>query len=254
MRSTLVAAVVLAAAPAYASPDDLVGRPLVLDAGAVELRLTAELGVQREVFARPLSFAPDAWWGLAPDWTVGVIHSSASVDRIDSGATLCVRDTAISPCDRVYRGGGLDVRYSARTGALAVAPRVRLLVRDIDPFKPAVTLGVLARWTRGRFAVTSDPYVRLPLANHELGNRAALSIPLWFAVQPARGWLIAVHTGFDADVIVLRDGSHGPFGLGVTARLTHEIDLGVEAGWARLFGPQYDAKQGTVMITADWHR
>jgi hypothetical protein len=53
---------------------------------------------------------------------------------------------------------------------------------------------------------------------------------------------------------VLRDGSHSPLGLGVTTRLTREIDLGVEAGWARLLGPQYDAKHGAVLVTAGWRR
>src|SRR5690242_2928985 len=131
-----------------------------------------EVGVQQTAFARPLSFAPDAWWGIASRWTLGLIHSTASVDQIDAGASFCVRHSAVAPCDRLYRGSGLDLRWGAIDGAWALAPRVRLLVRDVDPFKPAVTLGALARWTRGRFAIASDPYVRLPLANHELGNRA----------------------------------------------------------------------------------
>jgi hypothetical protein len=239
---------------AQADPNDLVARPLVLDEGAVDLRLAVEVGVQRVTFARPLSFAPDAWWGASPRWTIGLIHSSASVDRIDAGATFCVRESAVPSCNRLYRGSGLDVRVSAVTGALAVAPRLRLLVRDVEPFKPAVALGAQLRWTGGRFAIASDPYVRLPLANGEQGNRTALSIPLWLAVQPAHGWMITLHTGFDVDLAVFRDGSYGPFGLGVTHRVTREIDLAIEAGWARLLGPQYDAKHGAIAITVGWRR
>jgi hypothetical protein len=259
-RSTLMAALVLTAAaraePVRADPDehDMVGRPLVLPAGSVDLRLTAEIGVERTTFGRPLSFAPDAWWGVAPRWTIGLIHSSASVDRIDAGASFCVRESVVPVCNRLYRGGGIDLRFGARAGALAVAPRLRVIVRDLSPARPATTLGALVRWTRGRFAVACDPYLRLPLANRTRGNRAAISIPLWLAVQPARGWMITLHTGFDADLIVLRDGSHSPFGLGVTTRLTREIDLGIEAGWARLLGPQYDAKHGAVLVTAGWRR
>jgi hypothetical protein len=243
-----------ARARADAGPDDLVARPLVLDDQGLDLRLSVEVGVQRVAFARPLSFAPDAWWGLSPRWTLGLIHSSASVDRIDAGATFCVRESSVPTCDRRYRGSGLDARFGAVAGAFAVAPRVRLLVRDIEPFKPAATLGALVRWTRGRFAITGDPYVRLPLANAEQGNRTALSFPLWLAVQPARGWMVTAHTGFDVDVAVLRDGGYGPFGVGVTRRLTPQLDLAVEAGWARLLGPQYDAKHGAVVITVGWHR
>jgi hypothetical protein len=183
-----------------------------------------------------------------------VIHSSASVDQIDAGATLCVRDLPIPACSHAYRGSGVDVRYSARVGALAIAPRARVLVRAIDPFKPAVTLGALVRWVRGRFAIASDPFVRVPLANAELGNRAALSIPLWLAVQPAAGWMLAVHTGFDADLAVIGDGSHNPFGVAVTARVTRELDVALELGWPRLFGPQYDARVGAILLAVDWRR
>jgi hypothetical protein len=250
----LAVALVLACAQAAAAPDDLVARRLVLDEGAVDLRLTAEIGVRRGEFARPLSFAPDAWWGVARDWTIGVIHSDASVDQIDAGATFCVRDSSVPACSHLVRGSGLDVRFGALAGGFAIAPRARFLVRDVDPFKPALTLGALVRWTRGRFAIASDPYVRVPLANHDLGNRASLSIPLWLAVQPARGWMLSAHTGFDADFAVFRDGSHGPFGLGVTASVTREVDLALEVGWARLLGPQYDAKVGAILIAAGWRR
>jgi hypothetical protein len=251
----LAVAVVLVITPAHAAPpDDMVNRPLVLDAGALEVRLTAEINVQQRLIGRPLSLSPDAWWGISPRWTIGVIHSDASVDQIDSTATLCVRQSDISTCNRLYRGGGLDLRFDALAGPLAVAPRVRALIRDIDPFKPAIALGALVRWTRGRFAITSDPYVRLPLANRTLGNRAAVFIPLWFAVQPAARWELAVHTGYDADIAVLRDGTHGPFSLIASTYLTPELDVSVEAGWAHLLGPQHDARHGTVMLAAGWHR
>jgi hypothetical protein len=256
VHSLLVAAtmVVLVVTPAYADPDDLVARPLVLDDHTVEVRLTAAINVQPRLIGKPLSLSPDAWWGISPRWTVGVIHSSASVDQIDAGATLCVRQSDISTCKRLYHGSGLDVRFSAVGGPLAVAPRLRVLLRDIDPVKPAIALGALVRWTRGRFAITSDPYLRLPLANRDLGNRAALFVPIWFVVQPARGWALALHTGYDAEIALLRDSAHGPVGLAALTRLTREIDLGLEAGWAQLLGPQHDGRHGTVMITGGWRR
>jgi hypothetical protein len=254
--ATLGAAAVLAIAsvsPACAEPDEWVARPLVLAAGAVDLRLTAEIDVRRQATTQLLSLAPDAWWGISPRWTLGIIHSDASVDQLATGASFCVRQSEGSMCDRLYRGGGLDVRFDALAGQLAIAPRLRFLIRNIEPFKPAVTLGALARWTYGRFAITSDPYVRLPLANHALGNRAALSLPLWLAIQPGTGWEIALHVGFDADFVVLRDGWHGPVALNVVARVTREVDVGVEAGWGSLLGPQHDAKHGAILITTGWH-
>lgn len=250
----LAAASTLAASIAHASPDDLVGRPLVLDDGGVELRLTIEMGIQQRQRARPLSFAPDAWWGASRHWTIGVIHSARSVDQIDAGGSLCVRDSSPSLCSGRYRGSGFDVRYGARSGSVAIAPRVRLLLRDIDPAKPAITLGSLMRWQRGRFAIQGDPYLRLPLGNGDRGNRSAIVIPLWLAVQPARGWLFALRSGFDADLAVVGDGWHGPLSLAVTTRITRAVELAIEAGWPRLLGPQYDAKQGAVHVALGWRR
>ncbi|HEY0479013.1 MAG TPA: hypothetical protein VGD37_15950 [Kofleriaceae bacterium] len=250
-------ATMLAAPLARAEPDDVIddviARPLVLAHGAVELRLTAEINVQPREVGQPTSLAPDAWWGVSPRWTLGLIHSDVSVDQIATSASFCVRQSEISACNRLYHGSGLDVRYGALAGDLAIAPRMRLLIRDIDPIKPAITLGALARWTRGRFAITIDPYVRLPLANHKEGNRAAIFFPLWFAIQPATGWALAMHTGFDADVVVLRDGGRVPMALELTARVTPDIDLGVTAGWGGLFGPQHDGKHGTLMLAVGWH-
>ena len=225
----------------------------MLDEGALELRLTAEINVQRDAVGRPLSLSPDAWWGISPRWTIGLIHSSASLDRFESGATFCVRQNDSAACHQLYRGSGVDVRFSALAGHLALAPRARLVIRDLDPFKPVVTLGALVQWSHGRFAIAGDPYVRLPLANHRRGNRAELALPIWFTVQPARGWAIALHTGYISDFVVLRDGGHGPVSVSVTTRVTGAVDVGVEAGWFGLLGPQHDAKQGTAMLSVDWH-
>jgi hypothetical protein len=239
---------------ARADPDDIVGRPLVLAQGGVELRLTVAINVQVRSIGTPVSLAPDAWWGVLPRLTVGLIHSDASLDQIATSSSFCIRQSAFSMCERGYHGSGVDVRFDAWNGDLALAPRLRLLIRDLDPFKPAVTLGAMLRWHRGRFAIASDPYLRLPLANHELGNASAIMLPLWLEIQPAARWRIALHTHFDSELVVLNDGWHAAVALELTARASDEIDLGLTAGWGSLLGPQHDARHGTVMIAASWHR
>ena len=166
-------------------------------------------------------------------------------------STVCVRQLA-GQCERAYRGSGLDVAWSWRTGAFAVAPRGRVLLRDIDPVKPAVTVGALVRWTRGRFGISSDPYLRLGLANRDRGNRAALVVPVWLAIQPTCRWLVALHTGWDGELAVLRDGWHVPVALVVRARATQRIDLGIEAGYRSLFGPQNNYGQSAAIVTIGW--
>jgi hypothetical protein len=244
--------IVVVARPANAEPSELVARPLTLAPGELEARLVTELSLSRGAIAEPISLAPDAWYGVAPRWTVGVVHSAQSLGLIADGATLCFRGRPPFGCDRAYNGSGVDVRWSWREGPLAVAPRARLLLRDVDPWKPAVTAGALARWTRGRFAIASDPYLRLGLANRDRGNRAALVVPLWLAVQPTRRWLIALHGGWDSELATVLDGWHGPLGLAMEARAVAHLHVGVEAGFGSLYGPQTDAKTRTLAISLAW--
>jgi hypothetical protein len=189
-RRAVKSCLALLAAAASASAD-----PLVLDDHQVAALLSLEINLGSQELGHPLALAPDVWWGATPRWTVGLIHSNTSLDRIEAGASLCVRD-AVPECDGVYHNFGVDVRWNASSipaSAVGVlAPRVRFLVRTFNPVKPALTLGALARWTRGRLSIAGDPYVQLGLANRDRGNRTELILPVWCGVEPAAGWSVAV--------------------------------------------------------------
>ncbi|HWO26874.1 MAG TPA: hypothetical protein VNO30_49430 [Kofleriaceae bacterium] len=238
------------ARPARADATDLVARPLGLLRGQLDAQLVAEVSLRP--LAEPFSLAPDLWYGAAPRFTIGLVHSARSLGLIDDGATLCFRGRPPLGCARAYRGSGVDARFHLREGPLAVAPRARLLLRDIDPAKPAITVGALVRWTRGRFAVTGDPYLRLGLASRDLGNRAALVVPVWLAVQPTCRWLVALHTGWDGELAILDDGWHIPIGLGAEVRVFGRLHVAVEAGFRSLLGPQHDLKTRTLALALAW--
>lgn len=255
MRAVVLAMVPIAAtatiaAPARAEPTDLVARPLVLADGELEAQLVVEANLRARRVGRPISFAPDLWFGVTPRLTVGLIHSNRSVDQIDTGAMVCLRG-AEGECDHGYRGSGLDARYAIDR---RVALRVRALLRDVDPVKPAVTLGALVRWQRGRFAITGDPYLRLGLANRDRGNRAAIVLPVWLAIQPTCRWVIALRTGIDGELAVLRDGWHVPVGLVAGVRPVGSLELVVEAGFPSLLGPQNQATERVLVVAVGWRR
>lgn len=232
--------------------DMLTGEPALRAPGAFDLRLSLELNLESDLVGRPTSLAPDVWWGVLPRWSIGVVHSDLSLGDAATTASFCVRETNVPPCDRHYRGSGLDVLYRALDGPLAISPRLRALLRDIDPWKPALAFGATVRWLHDRFSITVDPSLRVPLANGARGNRVAIDLPAWFAVEPAPGWQLALFTGYEADVVVLRDDGRIPVVLEAAARIAPAVGLGVEAGWPQLFGPQHDARHGSLMITTDW--
>ena len=255
MRRGLFALMLVASlGHAHAAPNDLVARPLVLGQRQVEAQLVLEIDLAPFLVGKPLSIAPDVWVGVLPKLTVGLVHSGPSVDRFSPGATFCVTHNETSPrCVDTYHGSGIDARYLAYDdGHFSVAPRVRALVRQIDPVKPALTLGALARWTTGRFAITADPYLQLGLANTDEGNRHALFLPLTFAVQPTAHWELLLRTGFHSDLAVIEDGWHVPVAVGTRVVIERHFELGALLGFNSLLGPQNTAKERALFFMFGW--
>lgn len=245
-------AVTAVARVAAAEPDDIIGRPLVLEQGQLDARLAVETNLSTNLFARPLSFAPDVWYGVMPDVTIGLIHSDLAIDRLAPGASVCIRTDQII-CPHTYHGSGLDMLVSLATGSFAAAAHVRMLVRDIDPyFEPAGTFGATLRWRRGRFAIAGDPYLQIGFDNNRHGNRTALWLPITLSVQPLPRWAIDLYTGWNSDVAIIRDGYYVPAGVGTRVRATDHIDVGATFGFMSVLGPQNDVKARVLFLTVGW--
>ena len=239
---------------AHAESNDIIARPLVLSQGQVDAQLVVEVNESENEAEKPLSLAPDIWVGLLPKLTIGLVHSNPSVDRITSGASFCVRTGGTPPaeCDHFYHGSGLDLLWSAVEGQFAVAPRMRVLVDDLDPVKPALTFGAAIRWTRGRFAIGGDPYLQLGLANRDQGNDAALVLPVVASIQPTCRWAIELDTGWNSKLAVWRDGWHVPVEVGVRARVTANLDISAAYGFTSLLGPVNTPKERVLFVSAGW--
>jgi hypothetical protein len=160
------------------------------------------------------------------------------------GASLCVK-----ACPHGYRGGGLDARWLASEH---VALRTRLLVRDVDPWKPAVTLGALARWSRGAFSITGDPYLQLGLANRDRGNRAELVLPVELAARVGVRWQLELRTGYTSELVNWRDGYHVPLWTGASIDASAHLQVGAALGFYSLIGPQGTPKERALFVTLGW--
>jgi hypothetical protein len=249
-RAALVMTMIAASRVASA---DFVDAPLVLAPGHVDAVATAELDLGEGLRGEPLSLAPDAWVGVLPELTIGVIHSDLSVDRIGPGASFCIETSTII-CPNRYHGSGLDGLYSITSGSFAAAARVRVLIRTLDPyFEPAMTLGALLRWHRGMWSITGDPFVQIGLDNNRYGNRSQLWLPVVLAMQPIRQLAIEIHTGWNSDFAVIEDGWYVPAAIGVRGAITRHVEVGALFGWMSIFGPQNDEKARVLMFDVGWH-
>lgn len=255
MRAPVIALAALTAAlatarAAAAAPDDLIARPLVLAPGALEGGLTLEVGLSTRQVGKPISLAPDLYWGVTDRLTVGVVHSARALSLVSSGDGICFGGVDHG-CEQAYSNLGLEARWSLATGVRAAAAHVRLVTRRWSPWLPSLRIGALLRWRHGRFAVIADPFVQLGLLHRDQGNRAILDLPVWLAVQPTCRWEAYVRTGVQGEWAVFRDAWQVPLALGVRVAVSRRVDVAAEAGFERLGGPLNDAKPRAGWLGVD---
>ncbi len=244
----LVAAVTPAYADGSAAPaQDLVTRPAVLPVGAVEAVANVEGWVLPPQGLQAVSLAPDVYVGVTSRLTLGITTSNRALARLAAGSGVCI-GAVTDGCVARISNISFDAKYQLGRASWTLAPHGRLIMRQFSPQKPALMVGALLGWQLGRWAVVADPYVQLGLRNQDQGNRNSVHFPLWLRVQPTCRWLLALRTGFDSDLAILRDGWHGALGGVVTTALRTDVDLELSAGMRSAFGPQNTSKEHSVTL------
>lgn len=240
--------VALAGAPAGADdagwPVEAVRRPPWLRPGLCEGSLVAEANLSPIDVWQPVSLAPDLACGGAGGVTLGVSHSARALSLVDSGNGLCLTGEE-GNCPRPYDGGALDLRAPMPGGeAVRVALRARLVAKSLAPFKPSARLGALVRiGGAGHLSLLADPHVSLSLAAEELGNRDFVALPLTGQLQIGRHLTLELITGVRGELHAFDEVFAVPIAFGVIATPTAALDVGLEAGWPKLLGPQNTFKQ-----------
>jgi hypothetical protein len=217
--------------------------PLVLPRGAVDVAVTVEANLAALHQWHPVSIAPDAYWGVTDELTLGVITSARALPRIQVGDGLCFHEG----CTRLYDNVGVDARYAVKRGALEVAARTRLVARSFSPFKPSLRPGALVRWSRAWFAVEADPQLWIGLDHRGAGNGDQLSVPVTLRFDLAcRGeaWLF---TGVRGELSGFADEYAIPVGVGGAVRV-RGWDVGGEVGFPELAGPQNQASSRSAYV------
>jgi hypothetical protein len=247
--------VLLLALPALAHaepPHDLVADDVVLRGGRLEGALSYESDQSARIYGNPWSLAPDLFYGLTDELTLGVAHSARALWLVDSGGGLCLADDG---CAATYDDLTVDARYAfLRREGMSVAAHLRFVNHSFDPWKPSLRAGAVARWTWGRFAVLSDPELQIGLDHRDLGNRDWLRWPWMLAVQPMQRVRLALRTGIEGELATFGDSFVIAMALDLTVRVRPNLDASVMYGYPAAAGPLNDGNERHlgVTVTARW--
>jgi hypothetical protein len=246
MRSILASFLVLAlGGPAAAEPLDepppppaaeasngLAGERVVLPADRLYGRAMLEIELTKDAAFDPVSLAPDVYYGVTSDFTVGLIHSFSGKTGVigGTGSSLCFNDA----CDGVYHGLGLEGRYQVTTGKVGVAANFGLYVNDFDPFRLAVKLGVVGRFRpspTSKLAVDFAPSLFIGVTEREpemmgsTGNKEVFALPATalYAVTPKLTAL--VQTGLVVPFEGAADQFFVPLSLGASFAVNKQVSV-----------------------------
>lgn len=221
------------------------GERMTMPAKRLALRTHLEINLSDGSAFEPVSVAPDAWYGINDDLTIGVVHSAAAASGVMGGvgSSLCLTGTS-GGCADVYRGLGVDARYHLRQGKIALAANGGLYINRLDPFQLAIKLGAIARWRpspSSKLAIDAAPNLFIGLTERDAtatqpGNTEVLSLPI-SAVYDLRPKLsLAAQTGLVLPFTDTADRFAIPLSLGVGYQLSYRISLDAAFSLPALIG------------------
>jgi hypothetical protein len=203
---------------------------LVMPKGKLAIDAYFEIGMTKDNAGKPVSLAPDLWYGLSDELSIGLVHSLVGTAGLmgGQGDSLCLSSTS-SGCAHVYNNGDLDLRYGLAKGNVAFALQGGLFLRDTDPFEMGVNVGALFRAHSGGLALEIDPQFFFGFTHRDDGNKDELTIPVTGMVNIVPALALLAQIGFDIPLENTGDFWAMSIAFGLRYRLTGQIHL--DAAW-----------------------
>lgn len=161
---------------------------MTLPKGRVLVQAFLEMNLSADAAFKPVSLAPDVWYGLKDDISIGLTHSANGSDGFYGGVgnSLCLTGDE-NGCGGLYRNLSLLGRYNLIDTGLGVAVQGGLVIADIDPFTVGLQVGAVGRWEHKplKLAVVAQPSVYLGLNKRDgdvltgaVGNTERITLPV----------------------------------------------------------------------------
>jgi hypothetical protein len=155
----LVAACIAVTAAPAAAQETVSEQQMTLPGSRFFVQAFFEASLSKDNAFKPFSLAPDLWYGVNDQITVGLVHSGRATTGLYGGVGngLCLAGED-NNCADVYANVGLDGRYHFyRSGGITLSGEGGLFAGPFDPFTAALKLGVVGRWQAGAVAVDLGP-------------------------------------------------------------------------------------------------
>lgn len=210
---------------------------LNLPKGKLTINGFIEINLSKDAAFEPVSLAPDLWYGITDDVTLGLVHSGVGRTGFLGGAgdSLCITGKSHG-CGRIYNNVGADLRYRlARPWSLDAG----LFISNItDPFVLDLKVGASGRWKFGKLALEFQPSLFIALTERSDGADATtttpaapphneeLALPITVGYEVASKLELEGQTGVVIPFAKVGDFFAIPLSLGLRYRLDDHLGFG----------------------------
>ncbi len=221
-----------------------IDRPATLEAGRILLKVPVLINLSKDLVGKPVSVAPDIYYGVNDDFTLGITHTNGSlVYPAIAGDGLCLTGDS-NGCPKVYNNVGLDSLYRfINTPALQLAAHAGVYLWQIsDPLLTVLRVGAYGEWQAGIFELRFDPGVFIGLNKRDAGNIEQL-------IQVPVGGFVNVTPDLDVFVLAALTGPTKNFGdfwtgllsFGASYAVNPMMDVGLAFDFPNLWGKNSSA-------------
>jgi hypothetical protein len=197
---------------------------MTMPEGGILVRGLLELELSDQSAFEPVSLAPDAYYGLSNDITLGVAHSAYGTTGFfgSAGGGLCVTGDDAG-CAKIYDNIGFVGRYYVLDDTFSLAADGGLFTKSFDPFQLALRAGAVGAWSSDRLTVVANPSLFLGLTERDAGNEEVLLVPIAAMYAVTDDIQAGVQTGFVLPFSATGDTWQVPLSLGAQYALKPKL-------------------------------
>lgn len=244
-RGTIILAVLVGTSPVAAQ----LPPGLTLPQRGIGITVVAEVNTSSNAVGEPISIAPDVGFGVTPDLTLSVIHSTFGTTgfRGSAGRGLCVTGQSHG-CAHLYDGTGVEALYGLRRGPFSAAALVGAHALSWDAGHLLVKLGFKLRYSVGRVVVGSMPSVFMAITERDdatTPDRDRLFLPASVGYKLTPELTIALAAGIKGPVQDFAERYEIAVGVSAQYALSPAYTIGGSWAYGKIIGGDAALPAGT---------
>ncbi len=155
-----------------------------------------DINLSKDAAFKPVSLAPDVWYGVTETLTIGLTHSGLASAGFwgGAGAGICLTGED-NGCPNTLSNTALQARYDLSSALAGLALEGGLILRDFDPFVLGGKVGAVWGKDLGSLQLAIAPNLQFGLTERDDGNKEVLNIPVSVMFALSEMVVVGAQTG-----------------------------------------------------------